>query len=107
MAFSAVETPNLQDKLPSEHYERSQWVLNAPHPSNTWHKLRGSVTNTISQCRETCFALRTQNGPKLLLSLLRGIFPILHWAPNYSATNFRNDLLSGLTIASLCIPQVQ
>ncbi|KAL8150778.1 hypothetical protein V2J09_020586 [Rumex salicifolius] len=33
------------------------------------------------------------------------IFPILQWAPNYSLTLFKSDLISGLTIASLAIPQ--
>ncbi|CAJ1938049.1 unnamed protein product [Sphenostylis stenocarpa] len=105
MALSAVEISKEEEKVTSEHYERSQWVLNAPDPPTTWHKLGGSVSNTISKYQEMCFALRSQHGPKLLLSFLRGIFPILQWGPNYSPTKFRNDLLAGLTIASLCIPQ--
>ncbi|XP_078444390.1 putative sulfate transporter 3.3 [Wolffia australiana] len=35
----------------------------------------------------------------------RYVFPILHWAPKYSLSHFRSDLVSGLTIASLAIPQ--
>lgn len=34
------------------------------------------------------------------------VFPILQWAPNYSLSLFKSDLVSGLTIASLAIPQV-
>ncbi|KAJ4709730.1 Sulfate transporter 3.3 like [Melia azedarach] len=33
------------------------------------------------------------------------IFPILEWGPNYSLKLFKSDVISGLTIASLAIPQ--
>ncbi|KAH9794721.1 putative sulfate transporter 3.3 [Citrus sinensis] len=33
------------------------------------------------------------------------IFPILEWGPNYSFKLFKSDIISGLTIASLAIPQ--
>ncbi|OAY73673.1 putative sulfate transporter 3.3 [Ananas comosus] len=33
------------------------------------------------------------------------LFPILGWAPNYSLSLFKSDFISGLTIASLAIPQ--
>ncbi|XP_057967885.1 probable sulfate transporter 3.4 [Malania oleifera] len=36
---------------------------------------------------------------------LQYFFPILQWLPTYSFTLFRSDLISGLTIASLAIPQ--
>ncbi|XAR53313.1 hypothetical protein NMG60_11021832 [Bertholletia excelsa] len=36
---------------------------------------------------------------------LQYVFPILHWLPIYSFKLFRSDLISGLTIASLAIPQ--
>lgn len=42
---------------------------------------------------------------KRAVSILEGIFPILVWSRNYTATKFKNDLLAGLTLASLCIPQ--
>nr|KYP45221.1 Sulfate transporter 2.1 [Cajanus cajan] len=87
------------EKVPSEHYERSQWVLNAPDPPTTCHNLMASVTNTISPYQNIFSSQR------LVLSFLRGIFPILRWGQSYTQTKFRNDLLAGLTIASLCIPQ--
>lgn len=37
---------------------------------------------------------------------IQAIFPILEWARGYSWRKFRGDLIAGLTIASLCIPQV-
>ena len=34
------------------------------------------------------------------------VFPILVWCQSYTVTKFKNNLLAGLTIASLRIPQV-
>ncbi|PKI77595.1 hypothetical protein CRG98_001997 [Punica granatum] len=36
---------------------------------------------------------------------LQFLFPIFQWAPEYGLRPFRSDLVSGLTIASLAIPQ--
>lgn len=38
---------------------------------------------------------------------MQAIFPILEWGRSYNFAKFRGDLIAGLTIASLCIPQVQ
>lgn len=43
---------------------------------------------------------------KLYLSLV-AVFPIFGWAREYSLKKFKGDLIAGLTIASLCIPQVR
>ncbi|CAL0309517.1 unnamed protein product [Lupinus luteus] len=44
-------------------------------------------------------------GRKFVLLGLESVFPILSWARGYSFKSFRGDFISGLTIASLCIPQ--
>ena len=44
-------------------------------------------------------------GRKIWLGF-QSIFPILHWAREYKWSYIRGDLIAGLTIASLCIPQV-
>jgi len=41
---------------------------------------------------------------KIWLSL-QHVFPVLDWGRNYSLGKFKGDLIAGLTIASLCIPQ--
>ncbi|KAK7389541.1 hypothetical protein VNO78_24676 [Psophocarpus tetragonolobus] len=41
---------------------------------------------------------------KLLLAL-QYLFPIFQWAPHYNLSLLRSDVISGLTIASLAIPQ--
>ncbi|KAI9117052.1 hypothetical protein K1719_012051 [Acacia pycnantha] len=84
---------------------RSEWVLNSPEPPSLWRLFSNSLNKTVSHYRHKLSSLRDQPSPKPLLSLLSSLFPILHWIPHYSLTKFRNDLLAGLTIASLCIPQ--
>ncbi|ESQ34581.1 hypothetical protein EUTSA_v10009756mg [Eutrema salsugineum] len=41
---------------------------------------------------------------KLMLGL-QSVFPVFEWGRNYNLQMFRGDLIAGLTIASLCIPQ--
>jgi sulfate transporter 3 len=41
---------------------------------------------------------------KFLLAV-KYLFPVLEWAPGYSLSLFKSDLIAGLTIASLAIPQ--
>ena len=38
---------------------------------------------------------------------LQSVFPILEWGRGYNLKSFKGDLIAGLTIASLCIPQVE
>lgn len=42
---------------------------------------------------------------KLLLGL-QFLFPVLEWGRYYNLSKFKGDVIAGLTIASLCIPQV-
>jgi high affinity sulfate transporter 1 len=37
---------------------------------------------------------------------LQYVFPVLDWGRHYTLAKFKGDLIAGLTIASLCIPQV-
>ncbi|KAK7853974.1 high affinity sulfate transporter 2 [Quercus suber] len=36
---------------------------------------------------------------------LQAVFPIVSWGKDYNLARFKGDLIAGLTIASLCIPQ--
>ncbi|XP_074564277.1 sulfate transporter 3.1-like [Curcuma longa] len=48
---------------------------------------------------------RNQTVPRKFMLGLKYFFPILDWAPTYSASLFKSDLIAGITIASLAIPQ--
>ncbi|MED6194952.1 Sulfate transporter 2.1 [Stylosanthes scabra] len=89
----------------SKSHVRSQWVLNPPEPPSSWRVVTDSVGKSISRFRKNFSSLRDESWTKVLFSALQKIFPILVWGRSYTATKFRKDLLAGLTIASLCIPQ--
>lgn len=36
---------------------------------------------------------------------IQSVFPIFDWGRDYNLQKFKGDLIAGLTIASLCIPQ--
>lgn len=50
---------------------------------------------------------RDQPRSKKLALGLQALFPILEWGREYNLSKFKGDLIAGLTIASLCIPQVE
>lgn len=74
---------------------------------------RGTLTKLKIRFKETFFPddpfrqFKGQSlGAKWALAA-QYVFPILHWAPKYSLSLFKSDLVAGLTIASLAIPQVR
>ncbi|KAK8663818.1 hypothetical protein V6N13_083623 [Hibiscus sabdariffa] len=82
--------------------ERVQWVLDTPKPPGLCQEL----IRTAVSCRNKLPFLNMQSGFKDgLFSMLQATFPVLSWCQNYKANQFKHDLLAGLTLASLCIPQ--
>ncbi|KAK9134332.1 hypothetical protein Syun_013662 [Stephania yunnanensis] len=64
-----------------------------------------------SRVKETFFAddplrpFKDQTRARKFLLGLQTIFPILQWGRDYNFAKLKGDLIAGLTIASLCIPQ--
>nr|ASU91606.1 sulfate transporter 1.3 [Camellia sinensis] len=64
-----------------------------------------------SAVKETFFAddplrhFKDQTKSRKIILGMQAVFPILEWAQSYNLSKFRGDLIAGLTIASLCIPQ--
>ncbi|RDY13762.1 Low affinity sulfate transporter 3, partial [Mucuna pruriens] len=86
--------------------ERSQWVLDSPNPPPLWKKLFSSVKETIlPHGNKFCFSSKKRNSHGHALSCFKTLFPILTWLRDYRASKFKDDLLAGLTLASLSIPQ--
>lgn len=49
---------------------------------------------------------KDQTASKKVLLGVQAVFPIVGWAREYNLRKLRGDVIAGLTIASLCIPQV-
>ena len=76
-----------------------------PPPQPFLKSLKASLKETLFP-DDPFRQLKNQPGScRKFLMGLRYFFPILEWAPHYSFGFFKSDLISGITIASLAIPQ--
>ncbi|XP_078164927.1 sulfate transporter 3.1-like isoform X2 [Carex rostrata] len=48
---------------------------------------------------------KNERGSRKVLSAFQYFLPVLEWAPKYTFNLFKSDLIAGITIASLAIPQ--
>ncbi|URD76376.1 STAS domain [Musa troglodytarum] len=48
---------------------------------------------------------KNERGSRRFLMGLKYFFPVLEWLPSYGRSAFKSDLVAGITIASLAIPQ--
>lgn len=79
----------------------AELVLQGPEPPSLWYVLIGMLRKAAHyQSADKHFTLSVW-----AMSILRGLFPILEWWKNYSLKSFRSDLMAGLTLSSLSIPQ--
>ncbi|KAA3465948.1 putative sulfate transporter 3.3 [Gossypium australe] len=78
-------------------------VVPPPHKS-TIHKLKTTLKETFFPDDPLRQFKGQPTGKKWILAA-QYIFPILQWGPHYSLSLFKSDIVAGLTIASLAIPQ--
>lgn len=97
---NSASVPDHGSKV-SARSETSLLVLNAPEPPPPWQELSGRVRRAV-----LAEVNRPSSLTKCFVSVLRGLFPILLWGRHYDRKSFRRDLMAGLTLASLGIPQV-
>lgn len=73
---------------------------------------RSSLQKLNNRLKETFFPddplrqFKGQPTKRKWLLAFQYIFPILQWGPHYNLNLLKSDVVSGLTIASLAIPQV-
>ncbi|KAK4779463.1 hypothetical protein SAY87_015569 [Trapa incisa] len=76
----------------------------APPPRTTFKKFKCRLKETLFPDDPLRQFKGQPCGRKLFLAA-QYIFPILQWGPHYNLGLFKSDIVSGLTIASLAIPQ--
>ncbi|KAL7602803.1 hypothetical protein Lser_V15G18204 [Lactuca serriola] len=75
-----------------------------PPQKTTLQKLRHRLSEVFFP-DDPLHGFKNQSRFRKLILTLQYFFPIFEWAPNYNLTLLRSDVVSGLTIASLAIPQ--
>ena len=106
MAMEQQQQLNIED---GSKTQRAEWVLNSPEPPGLCHEIVSSIKSAVfpnGSKHSSSSTKQTRSTAAGVVSFLHGLFPILTWGRNYKATKFRNDLMAGLTLASLSIPQV-
>ncbi|KAJ9167053.1 hypothetical protein P3X46_021735 [Hevea brasiliensis] len=85
---------------------------NSPHTHKVGIPPKQNLLKEIkATVKETFFAddplrpFKDQPRSKKFILGIQTIFPILEWGRSYNFTKFQGDIIAGLTIASLCIPQ--
>uniref|UniRef100_A0A7N0TMB1 STAS domain-containing protein n=1 Tax=Kalanchoe fedtschenkoi TaxID=63787 RepID=A0A7N0TMB1_KALFE len=75
-----------------------------PPPQPFINSLRNSLMETFFP-DDPFRQFKNQPAPRRFVLALQYFLPILEWAPRYTLSFFKADLLAGITIASLAVPQ--
>ncbi|CAM6047026.1 unnamed protein product [Sphagnum compactum] len=78
--------------------------VNIPPDSGLVHDVTGPIKE-IFFYDESLRQFKNQTAGKRAFLLLKHVVPILDWLPRYNPRLFPADLIAGLTIASLAVPQ--
>ncbi|CAL0317881.1 unnamed protein product [Lupinus luteus] len=78
--------------------------VGVPPRQNLFKEFQATVKETFFS-DDPLRPFKDQTKSRKFILGIEAIFPILSWGRNYSFKKFRGDLIAGLTIASLCIPQ--
>ncbi|GJN01507.1 hypothetical protein PR202_ga18779 [Eleusine coracana subsp. coracana] len=80
--------------------------VSPPPPQSTVSKLKVRLKETLFP-DDPFRGFKGQPTRVQWLLAVKYLFPILEWLPAYSLSLFKSDLIAGLTIASLAIPQAR
>ncbi|XP_076890803.1 sulfate transporter 1.3-like [Bidens hawaiensis] len=78
--------------------------IGAPPKPNLLKEFKTTVKETFF-ADDPLRSFKDQPKSRKIILGAQAIFPILEWGRDYNIKKFRGDLIAGLTIASLCIPQ--
>ncbi|RWW12678.1 hypothetical protein GW17_00023647 [Ensete ventricosum] len=107
LASSTMVTVESSDVVfPSGTVDGVEQTGNVPIPPS-----RSFLATFRANLKETFFPddplrqFKNERGSRRFLMGLKYFFPVLEWLPSYDHTTLKSDLVAGITIASLAIPQ--
>ncbi|KAL0361441.1 UNVERIFIED_CONTAM: Sulfate transporter 1.3 [Sesamum radiatum] len=92
------------ESLSYSHPRTSPYKVGVPPKQKFWKEFATSLKETFLS-DDPLRPFKDQSVPRKFILGVQAVFPILEWGRNYNLSKFKGDLIAGLTIASLCIPQ--
>ncbi|XP_042046938.1 sulfate transporter 1.3-like [Salvia splendens] len=80
------------------------YKVGIPPKQKLWKEFSATLKETFF-ADDPLRSFKDQSGPRKFLLGAEAVFPILSWGRGYNLSKFKGDLVAGLTIATLCIPQ--
>lgn len=90
----------------SKRPDTARLVLNSPSPPSLREELVAVVGKAFRRPRASGDGGGRAPPCAWVLTALQCVFPVLQWGRSYTLKSFRSDIMAGLTLASLGIPQV-
>ncbi|XP_015934715.1 sulfate transporter 1.3 [Arachis duranensis] len=97
-SFSISSSQGQQQAPPYVH------KVGIPPRQNLFQEFKATIKETFF-ADDPLRSFKDQPKSRKFVLGIEALFPILNWGRSYNLKKFRGDLISGLTIASLCIPQ--
>ncbi|KAK4476886.1 hypothetical protein RD792_016050 [Penstemon davidsonii] len=86
------------------HADNEPYKVGVPPKQNLFKEFKFTFKETFFH-DDPLRPFKDQSKSKKLLLGIEALFPIVDWGRRYKLSMFKGDLIAGLTIASLCIPQ--
>ncbi|KAM3230435.1 hypothetical protein ACQJBY_060924 [Aegilops geniculata] len=102
---TAVTVPPSSTFDVSRRPDTAGLVLNSPRPPSLREELVGVVGKAFRPHGSGHGGDRRPPRWAWVLTALQAVFPVLQWGRSYTLKSFRSDVMAGLTLASLGIPQ--
>ncbi|XP_029129685.1 sulfate transporter 1.3 [Cajanus cajan] len=100
-----IKQVDLRSMSSSSHGQAPQaHKVAIPPRQNLFNEFKDTIKETLF-ADDPLRPFKDQTKSKKLILGIEAIFPILNWGRSYNLKKFKGDIISGLTIASLCIPQ--
>ena len=102
-----LETKEIDMRSLSSSHGQAPYVhkVGVPPKQNLFKEFKATLKETFF-ADDPLRSFKDQPKSRKFILGIEAIFPIFSWGRTYNLGKFKGDLIAGLTIASLCIPQV-